>query len=91
MLSPQTVQLFDRLNCANKRWQSITYNINPNLWDNPYAQTVACYCGVKYALQTAVVQGKDMSNVSAQDTTTQGWIVNFSVNGPAATALGASP
>jgi preprotein translocase subunit SecD len=87
-LNPQTVKLFDRLNCANKRWQSIIYNNDPNLWDNPKAQTVACLSGVKYALAAAVVQGKDLSNVSAQDTTAQGWVVNFNVNGPAATALG---
>ena len=87
-LNAQTVKLFDRLNCANKRWQSIIYNNDPNLWDNPNAQTVACLSGVKYALATAVVQGKDLSGVSAQDTTSQGWVVNFNVNGPAAAALG---
>ena len=86
-LNPQTVALFDKLNCADKNWQFRIYHSDANLYDNPNAQTVGCLSGVKFAFDKAVVQGKDLSNVQAQDTTS-GWVVNFNVNGPAATALG---
>ncbi len=58
------------------------------MYDDPNAQTVGCLNGVKFAFDKAVVQGKDLSNVAAQDTT-QGWLVNFDVKQPAAAALGA--
>jgi preprotein translocase subunit SecD len=87
-LSPQAVALFDRLNCAAKNWQQQVYNSNASLYDNPNAQTVGCFGGVKYAFDKAVVQGKDLSNVQAQALATGAWVVNFTVNGPAASALG---
>jgi preprotein translocase subunit SecD len=48
---------------------------------------VTCLNGVKYALDKAVVQGKDLSNVQAVDQTT-GWVVSFDVKSPASAALG---
>ena len=87
-LNPQTVALFDRLNCADKNWKARIYNSDPNLWDNPKAQTVGCFGGNKYAFAPATVQGKDMSNVQAQDLVSSGWVVNFNVGGKAAQALG---
>jgi len=50
-------------------------------------QTVTCLDGVKYALDKAVVQGKDLSNVQAVDQST-GWVVSFDVKSPASAALG---
>jgi preprotein translocase subunit SecD len=86
LLTPATVKLFNELNC-NTNWKSVIYHSNPNAWDNPDVQTVTCLNGVKYALDKAVVQGKDLSNVQAVDQTT-GWVVSFDVKSPASAALG---
>jgi preprotein translocase subunit SecD len=86
-LTPATVRLFDRLNCANKNWKTQIYGPVPSAWDNPNVQTVSCFGGEKYALNKAVVQGKDLSGVQAQDQTT-GWVVVFDVKNPAANNLG---
>jgi preprotein translocase subunit SecD len=88
-LTPATVALFDRVNCSAKNWKTQIYGANPNAWDNPDVQTVACQNGVKYALDKAIVQGKDLTNVQAQDLTTSGWVVTFDVKNPAAGKLGA--
>ncbi len=87
VLTKATARKFDELNCAAKNWKSQIYGANPNAWDNPSVQTVSCYQGVKYAMAAAVVQGKDIDNVAAQDETS-GWIVTFDVKNPAAKALG---
>ncbi len=87
-VDPQTAALFNRLNCADKNWKARIYNSNPNLWDNPNAQTVGCLGATKYVFAKATVQGKDMSSVQAQDLVTGGWVVNFNVGGKAAQALG---
>ena len=86
-LTKATAKKFDELNCAAKNWKSQIYGANPNAWDNPSVQTVSCYQGEKYAMAAAVVQGKDIDNVAAQDETS-GWIVTFGVKNPAAKALG---
>jgi preprotein translocase subunit SecD len=85
-LTPATVKLFNRLNCADKNWKSKIYG-SGNGYDDPSAQTVACNGGIKYAMAPAVVQGTDLGNVQAQDQTS-GWVVTFDVKQPAATALG---
>ena len=86
-LTKATAKKFDELNCAAKNWKSQIYGANPNAWDNPSVQTVTCYQGAKYAMAAAVVQGKDIDNVAAQDETS-GWVVTFGVKSPASTALG---
>jgi preprotein translocase subunit SecD len=94
-LTPATVRLFNKLNCADRQWQKHTYGINPGAWDNPNAQTVSCLRTVtnhvvsyeKYALAPAVVEGKDLSGVQAQDQA-GGWVVVFNVRQPAASHLG---
>jgi preprotein translocase subunit SecD len=86
-LTKATAKKFDDLNCASKNWKSQIYGANPNAWDNPSVQTVTCYQGAKYAMAAAVVQGKDIDNVAAQDETS-GWVVTFGVKSPASTALG---
>ncbi len=50
-------------------------------------QTIACLGGSKYAMGKAVVQGKDLSGVQAQDQAT-GWVVVFNVKSPASHDLG---
>jgi preprotein translocase subunit SecD len=93
-LTTTTKKLFNELNC-NKNWKQLIYHSTPSAWDNPTAQTVTCLklpgttIWEKYALATAVVQGKDVYNVQAQDTGTgQGWIVSVNVRSPASTNLG---
>jgi preprotein translocase subunit SecD len=86
-LTKATARKFDELNCAAKDWKSQIYGANPNAWDNPSVQTVSCLNGEKYAMAAAVVQGKDIDNVAAQDETS-GWIVTFGVKSPASAALG---
>ncbi|HSR86464.1 MAG TPA: protein translocase subunit SecD [Streptosporangiaceae bacterium] len=86
-LTPATVRLFDKLNCADKNWKTRLYGPVPSAWDNPNIQTVSCFGGNKYALDKAVVQGNDLSGVQAQDQTT-GWVVVFNVKNPAAGNLG---
>jgi preprotein translocase subunit SecD len=93
LLNATTKNLFDKLNCASKSWKQQIYNGTPSEWDNPNAQTVTCFkqpgtnIWEKYALSTALVQGKDLSSVQAVDQTT-GWAVTFNVKGPASSALG---
>ena len=87
-VTPATAALFDRLNCSNKDWKTQIYGANPNAWDNPDVQTVACQNGVKYVLDKAIVQGKDLTGVQAVDSPTQGWVVQFNVKQPAAGKLG---
>ncbi len=87
LLTATTKKLFDEVNCDAKNWKSQLYGANPNAWDNPNVQTVSCDGGTKYAMNKAVVQGKDLSGVQAQDQTS-GWVVTFNVKNPAAGALG---
>ena len=93
-LTPATAKLFNELNCT-KNWKQLIYHSTPSEWDNPNVQTVTCLkvpgtsVWYKYALDKAVVQGKDVYNVQAQDTNTgQGWIVSVNVKSPASTKLG---
>ncbi len=86
-LTTATAKKFDELNCDAKNWKSQIYGANPNAWDNPSVQTVACMDGTKYAMGKAVVQGKDLTDVAAVDQTTGGWIVSFDVKNPSAAAL----
>ncbi len=88
LLTPAAAKLFDEVNCDAKDWKSQIYGANPNAWDNPNVQTISCLGGEKYAMDKAVVQGKDLTSVAAQDETTQGWVVTFNVKNPAAGALG---
>jgi preprotein translocase subunit SecD len=86
LLTPATVRLFDKVNCDAKNWKSQLYS-SATAYDNPNIQTIACFDGNKYAMDKAVVQGKDLSGVAAQDQTT-GWVVVFNVKSPASSALG---
>jgi preprotein translocase subunit SecD len=85
-LTATTARLFDKVNCYARNWKTQLYGANPNAWDNPNVQTVACLGGVKYALDKAVAQGKDLTNVQAQDQTT-GWVVAVNVKNPTAGQL----
>jgi len=89
-LTSQTVADFNRLNCADKNWQTQIYGSNPNNYDRNDAQAVGCtnYGGelYKYAMAAPVIHGTDLTAVNAEvDQTSGQWIVDFNVkSGPAA-------
>jgi preprotein translocase subunit SecD len=80
---------FDRLNCADKDWQSQIYGTNPNNWDNTNIQVVSCYEGVKYALGKAVVTGEELKlgGASAVLQSNGDWDVDLTFNGPGGSAF----
>jgi preprotein translocase subunit SecD len=93
-LQSQTIKDFDRLNCSDRNWQTQIYGLNPSGWNRPNQQAVSCYSpskGVtyKYAMAAPVIQGTDLSSVSASAATTgAGYQVNFGVKSGPASALG---
>ncbi len=93
LLQPSTIADFNKLNCADTNWQSQIYGLNPSGWNRQNQQAVACYKydGVtwKYAMAAPVIQGTDLSSVSAQAATTgAGYQVDFNVKSGPASALG---
>ena len=80
---------FNRLNCAKKNWQSSVYGNNPNKWDDPGAQIVACDSqGNKYVLDVAKVLGTNLTKVAAVLNSQSQWIVTFNLNGQGQRAFG---
>jgi preprotein translocase subunit SecD len=89
-VSPAVLKLFDKLDCSNlSTWKTKLGYTEPQ-WDAPASQTVACGPhGVKYVLGQAVILGTDVTSESAAiDTTTNGWVVNLTLNGKATKAFG---
>ena len=91
LLSPAVKAQFDKLNCANKKWQSAIYGSDPNNWDNTNTQIVTCYQGQKYALDKSTVTGQmlRLGGSSTQLQTNGHWWVNLTFNGQGTTAFGA--
>src|SRR3984893_3788876 len=91
LLSPAVKAQFDKLNCANKKWQSAIYGRDPNNWDNTNTQIVTCYQGQKYALDKSTVTGQmlKLGGSSTQLQTNGGWWVSLTFNGQGTTAFGA--
>jgi preprotein translocase subunit SecD len=98
-LNAQTVKDFDRLNCADKNWQVQLYGRNPDFWARPNQQAVGCQKVVlttgdsvwyKYAMSPAIIQGSDLSSVSAETDPSgaAGYVVAFNVKSPADSKLG---
>ena len=84
------MKLFEKLDCSNlSTWKAKLAYSEPQ-WDAPSSQTVACGPnGVKYVLGQAVILGTDvLSESAAIDTTTNGWVVNLTLNGKATKAFG---
>ncbi len=82
LVSPAVQAQFDKLNCSNADWKKEIYGTDPNNWDNPDIQTVACYQGEKYALDKAQVTG-EMLKLGGSSTTLQSngdWYVNLTFN-----------
>ncbi len=89
-VNPATMKLFEKLDCSNlSTWKAKLAYSEPQ-WDAPSSQTVACGPnGVKYVLGQAVILGTDvLSESAAIDTTTNGWVVNLTLNGKATKAFG---
>jgi preprotein translocase subunit SecD len=95
LLSPTVKAQFDKLNCSNPNWKKEIYGTNPNAWDNPDIQTVACYQAPgqavqKLALDKALVTG-EMLKTGGSSTSLQSngdWWVNLSFNGEGTTKFG---
>jgi preprotein translocase subunit SecD len=86
-LAPGTTADFNKLNCADKDWQEKLYGNNPSEWDKPDVQTVACQklgtVWYKYALDTAVINGTDLTSAGTE-LLPAGWVITFDVKaGPA--------
>jgi len=90
LLSNAVKAQFDQLNCANKNWKSQIYGSNPSNWDNTNTQTVACYQGLKYALDKSTVTGMGLKlgGSSTQLQTNGNWWVNLTFNGQGTQAFG---
>jgi preprotein translocase subunit SecD len=89
-LTPAVKAQFDRLNCADSNWKSQIYGDNPNNWDNPNVQVVACSNRYKYALGKAVVTGSQLKlgGASAALQSNATWAVDLTFNGQGTTAFG---
>jgi preprotein translocase subunit SecD len=96
------MKLFDKLVCTpsatansttvNNAWKAtVGYTEGGDQWDKAGDQIVSCdSSGTKYVLGTTVVEGNQLSAVSAgiQSGSTQ-WVVNLTLNGAAAKSFGA--
>ena len=90
LLSPTVKAQFDRLNCSNPQWRTEIYGTNPNNWDNPDIQTVACYQGLKYALDVGKVTGEMVHSSSATPQPSGAyWQVNLNFDAAGSKAFGA--
>jgi len=82
-VSPATLALFKKVNCADKNWQQVAYGNDSAKWDDTSAQIVSCdSSGVKYVLDKSPVTGQELTSASAAlDSSTSQWIVQFNLNG----------
>jgi len=89
-VDPSVLKLFDKLDCSDLNTWKQKLGYTEAQWDAPDSQTVACGPnGVKYVLDKAVILGTDVtSEAAAIDTTTNGWVVNLTLNGKATKAFG---
>jgi preprotein translocase subunit SecD len=81
----------EKLNCANPNWQQKIYGNDPNKWDNPNNQIIACDAsGNMVVLDKSTVLGTMVTKATATLSTTNGsWLVNLSFDGAGTTAFGA--
>ncbi len=93
MVSPATLALFKKLNCADKNWQGTIYGSNPANWNNSQ-QIVSCGTqspekGMKFVLGPLIVKGTELTGVSAGLLSqTNQWVVNFNLNGQGTKSFG---
>jgi preprotein translocase subunit SecD len=94
-----TKALFDKLVCTpstnpnvvNDDWKkTVGYTEGSDQWDDPTSQTVSCDAsGTKYVLGPSVIEGSQLTGISAglQQNSTQ-WVVNLTLNDEATKAFG---
>ncbi len=81
LVTKQTMTLFSKLNCVDKKWQQQIYGTDSSAWDNTKSQIVACdSSGIKYVLDTSPVTGTQLTSATASLNSSSQWIVNFSLN-----------
>ena len=89
LVTPEAAALFKQLDCAKPNWQKLVYGNDPNKWDDPATQIVACNGGFKYVLDKSTVLGQEVSGASASlSTTSTNWQVNLSFHPDGAAAFG---
>ncbi len=89
LVSPAVKTLFNKLNCANPKWQQEIYGVNSQAWDDVNSQIVTCYQGDKYVLDKAPVTGEMLHSAAAALNSTNGqWQVNLDFNGQGAKNFG---
>ena len=89
LVTPATAALFKQLDCAKPNWQKLVYGNDPNKWDDPATQIVACNGGFKYVLDKSTVLGQEVSGASASlSTTSTNWQVNLNFHPNGAAAFG---
>jgi preprotein translocase subunit SecD len=87
-VTPAVKTLFNKLNCANPKWQQQIYGANSLKWDDTSTQIVTCFQGNKYVLDQAPVTGEMLNSASASLNTNGTWQVNLNFNGKGAKAFG---
>lgn len=93
MLSAATKTDFDKLNCADKNWQTEIYGSSANsasTYDSPGKQIVTCYGGDKYALDKSTVTGNMLKNggATSQIQNNGDWWVNLAFNSQGTKSFG---
>ncbi len=92
-VEPSVLKLFNKLNCADKNWQSQIYGDNSAAWDDVNSQIVSCgtgsFSGIKYVLDKAKVTGGELKSPAAVlDSSNNEWVVTFNLNGQGSAAFG---
>jgi preprotein translocase subunit SecD len=96
LANPAVLKLFNKLSCQGSATQRVravqkgVYHGDPNLWEDPNSQIVACGLdGAKYLLDKAVVSGDELTSASAGQDITSQWVVDLTLNGKGTAAFGA--
>ncbi|HYB18323.1 MAG TPA: protein translocase subunit SecD, partial [Streptosporangiaceae bacterium] len=94
-VKPDVLALFNKLTCkpgeSDTVWKAQVGYTQSSDWDNPDAQIVSCDSnGGKYALDVAKVLGEDVTNATAElSTTSNQWEVILTFNSAGTSAFGA--
>src|SRR5215472_6880688 len=92
LVTPQVRAEFNKLNCANPKWQQ-AIGYTPQIWNDPHRQIVSCGSIngqlIKFALDKSLVLGSQIhsANASLQQGSTF-WQVNLNFNGAGTNAFG---
>ena len=99
LVSPPVLKVFDKLNCTKSNWKQLI-GYTTAIYDNPHRQIVACAnpssgfpAGTKFVLDKAKVLGKwvtgaQAGTASSQQSLSDKWQVNLSLNNQGTAAFG---